>query len=96
MDMYEKSLEILIKIIENQEKMNYKIYLVGGWAVWIYNPYLKSKDIDFIIKRKDFYKLKNFLISLGFKETSGEHLNKKGFSMLWDNDKIEIMFILIK
>lgn len=89
MDIYEKSLEILKKIIKNQERLRYKIYLMGGWAVWIYNPYMKSKDIDFIIHKKDFWKIRDLLLDIGFRMTS-DILGKKGFAMLWDDDKIEI------
>jgi len=89
MDVYEKSLEILKRIVNNQKRFGYKIYLVGGWAVWIYNPYMKSKDIDFIVENKDLWKLENFLISINFRKTA-KILEKKGFSMVLDNDKIEL------
>lgn len=85
MDIYEKSLEILKKLADSK----IELYLIGGWAVWCYNPYMKSKDIDIIVKEKDFWKLRDFLLNLGFRETT-KVLEKKGFSMLWDSDKIEI------
>lgn len=90
MDIYEKSLEILKKIIDAQEKHNFQIVVIGGWATWIYNPYMKSRDIDLVVKKEDYWKLKNFLDSMGFSETSGEHLGKKGFVMLYQGDKVEI------
>ncbi|MBI2971553.1 MAG: nucleotidyltransferase family protein [Candidatus Aenigmarchaeota archaeon] len=89
MDIYHKSLDILKKIVENQEKFNYKVYLVGGWSVWMYNPYMKSKDIDILVKKEDFWKLRNLLLNEGFRETS-RVLEKHGFAMLWGDDKIEI------
>lgn len=85
MDIYEKSLEILKKLAES----GIEFYLVGGWAVWCYNPYMKSKDIDLIIIEKDSWKLRDFLLDLGFRETA-KVLEKKGFSMMWGDDKIEI------
>lgn len=85
MDIYEKSLEILKKLAESE----IDFYLIGGWAIWCYNPYMKSKDVDIIVKEKDFWKLRDFLLNLGFKETA-KVLEKKGFSMLWEGDKIEI------
>ena len=85
MDIYEKSLDILKKLADS--KIDF--YLIGGWAIWCYNPYMKSKDIDIVVKEKDFWKLRNFLLDLGFRETA-KVLEKKGFSMLWDGDKIEI------
>lgn len=89
MDIYEKSHETLKKLIEAQDKFDFEIILIGGWAVYCYNPYMKSKDIDFIIKEGDFWKLRNFLSSLGFRET-GKVLEKKGFALLVGDDKIEL------
>jgi len=89
MDIYEKSLEILKKIIEAQKKYDFKIILIGGWGVYCYNPYLKSKDIDFLIKEQDIWKLTSFLDFLGFRET-GKVLEKRGFALLVGDDKIEL------
>jgi predicted nucleotidyltransferase len=90
MDIYEKSFSVLKKITLAQKEHNFSFVLIGGWAVWVYSRYLKSKDIDIIIKPEDFFKLKNFFINLGFSETGGKHLNKKGFVKLFEDDKIEI------
>ncbi len=89
MDLYEKSLEMLKKITKSEHKYGYRIFLLGGWAVWLYNPYMKSKDIDFIVEKEHFWKLSNFAATLGFRETSPV-LQKHGFSMLWEDDKIEL------
>lgn len=89
MDIYEKSHETLKKIVDAQERLNFKIILIGGWGVYCYNPYMKSKDIDFLIKEGDFWKLRDFLESLGFRET-GKVLEKKGFALLVEDDKIEV------
>jgi len=90
MDVYEKSLEVLKEIIKNQEKLNFRIVLIGGWAVYAFNPYMKSKDIDLLIEKKNFWKLRYFLESLGFRQTVSKPLDKKGFAMLFEDDKIEI------
>lgn len=90
MDIYDKSLEILKQITDAQKEYGFQIVLVGGWAIYIYNPYMKSRDIDLIVSKEDYWKLSNFLKSLGFSETHGEHLGKKGFLMLYVRDKIEI------
>ncbi len=60
MDIYEKSFSVLKKLTLAQKKYNFSFVLIGGWAVWVYNRYLKSKDVDIIIKPEDFFKLKNF------------------------------------
>lgn len=88
MDVYEKSLEILKKIIKKQK--DFQIILIGGWAVYSLNPYLKSRDIDLLVQKKDFWKLKDFLEKTGFRQTVGTPLEKKGFAMLFDDEKIEI------
>lgn len=88
-DIYEKSQKTLKEIIKAQKKFEFEIVLIGGWAVYRYNPYMKSKDIDFLIKKKDFWKLENFLDSIGFRRT-GEVLEKKGFAMLVGDDKVEL------
>jgi len=90
MDIYDKSLETLKQIIDSQKEYDFQIVLVGGWAIYAYNPYMKSRDIDLIISKEDYWKLKEFLQSLGFSETYGGHLGKKGFLMLYEGDKIEI------
>ena len=89
MDVYEKSQKILKEIIKAQRKFDFEIILIGGWAIYCYNPYMKSKDIDFLIRKEDFWKLVNFLDSLGFRQT-GKVLGKKGFAMLIGDDKIEL------
>lgn len=90
LDIYKKSFEILKKIISAQKRYGFKVVLIGGWAVWIYSRYLKSKDIDLIIDEREFWKLKNLLIQMGFSETYSEHLGKKGFAKLINTDKVEI------
>ncbi len=89
MDVYGKSFETLKKIIQSEKKYNYKIFLLGGWAIWLYNPYMKSRDIDFIVEEKHFWKFRNFIEGVGFKETA-KVLQKHGFSMIFEGDKIEL------
>lgn len=89
MDIYKKSEDVLKKIIKAQKKIGFEIILIGGWAVYCYNPYMKSKDIDFLILEKDVWKLENFLSSVGFRKT-GKVLEKIGFAMLVEDDKIEL------
>lgn len=89
MDIYEKSLETLKKIVKAQKEYGFKIILIGGWGVYCYNPYMKSRDINFLIKEQDILKLKSFLHPLGFRET-GKVLEKRGFALLVNDDKIEL------
>ena len=89
MDIYEKSKKTLKEIIKAQKKFDFEIILIGGWAVYCYNPYMKSKDIDFLIRKEDFWKLAEFLGSIGFRQT-GKVLEKKGFAILIGDEKIEL------
>lgn len=90
MDVYEKSYEMLKEIIKAQEDYGFEIVLIGGWAVYSYNPYVKSRDIDLTIRKEDAWKLDNYLQMAGFSKTEGSHLGKKGYSKLFEGDKIEI------
>jgi len=64
--------------------------LIGGWAVWAYNPRLKSRDIDVLVAPRDLWKLEAHLRGRGFAETSGAHLRKKGFRKLHEDTSIDV------
>ncbi|OGZ17584.1 MAG: hypothetical protein A2V72_02285 [Candidatus Nealsonbacteria bacterium RBG_13_37_56] len=49
----QKSFEILQNL-----KRKYDFILIGGWAVFLYNQALKSKDIDIIIEYDELEKIK--------------------------------------
>ena len=64
--------------------------LIGGWAVWCYNPQLKSRDIDVLIAPRDLWRLEDHLLGRGFSETSGAHLHKRGFRKLHEDTSIDV------
>jgi len=64
--------------------------LIGGWAVWCYNPRLKSRDIDVLVAPQDLWKLEAHLRGRGFSETSGAHLHKRGFRKLHEDTSIDV------
>lgn len=66
------------------------VVFIGGWAVWCYNPHLKSRDIDLVIAPKDLWRLRAHLRGRGFVETSGEHLQKRGFRLLHEDTSIDV------
>lgn len=90
MDVYDKSYEILKKIASAQAGSGFRIVLIGGWAAYLYNPHMKSRDIDLAVGGDGFWKLRSFLLGEGFSETSGGHLGKKGFSVLYGEDRIDV------
>lgn len=89
MDIYAKSLDVLKRMAAAQAEKGFRICLLGGWAVWLYNPHMKSRDIDVAVGARDFWKLRDFLLSLGFRQTA-KVLEKAGFALLWEGDKIEV------
>lgn len=64
--------------------------LIGGWAVWSYNPHLKSRDIDLLIAPRDLWRLEAFLRGRGFAEISGAPLGKRGFRVLHEDASIDV------
>lgn len=86
MDAYERSFSEAKEIARRVPEA----VLIGGWAVWSFNPRLKSRDIDLLIARKDLWKLESFLRGRGFVETSGAHLGKRGFRSLHEDASIDV------
>ena len=60
MDIYERSYEILEEIVAEQKNRGFSVALIGGWATYLYNPYMKSRDID--VRADELWKLKDLLI----------------------------------
>lgn len=89
-DIYDKSYELLKRIASAQKEFGFTVVLIGGWAAYLHNPHMKSRDIDFAVEEGGFWKLRNFLVGDGFSETFGGHLGKKGFTLPYGNDKIDV------
>lgn len=90
MDIYEQSYETLKEIVKAQEDSGFEIVLIGDWAVYLYNSYMKSRDIDFAIRKEDVWKLDNYLQMVGFSKTEDSHLGKKGYVKLFEGNKVEL------
>ena len=86
MDVYEVSQETLKEIVDSGADVG----VIGGWAIWAYNPYKYSMDIDIVLKPGDLWKLREKLLELRFNETSGSHLGKKGFKKALEDGVIEV------
>lgn len=86
MDAYERSFEeakaIAVAVPE--------VVLIGGWAVWCFNPRLKSRDIDLLVSPGDVWRLAAFLKGRSFAETTGAHLQKRGFRSLHEDTSIDV------
>ena len=77
----EKSQKLLFEL---KDMMNF--VLIGGWAVWLYAPSVKSKDIDIYINFDDFFKLQKELAEKGIYISLNQKLNKYEIKM----DEIDI------
>jgi predicted nucleotidyltransferase len=64
--------------------------MIGGWAVWCFNHYLKSRDIDLLVATRDSWRLDSYLRGRGFVETSGTHLRKRGYRLLHEDVSIDV------
>jgi len=86
MDIYETSKRILREIIASGADVS----VIGGWAIWAYNPYKYSMDIDIVVRARDIWRVRECLLRQGFNETSGGHLGRKGFKMALEGGVIEV------
>lgn len=86
MDIYEVSKEVVKELLASGTEIG----VIGGWAIWAYNPYKYSMDIDIVLKASGFWKVREKLLELGFNETSGGHLGKKGFKKAVEGGTIEV------
>jgi len=86
MDIYETSKEVVKELFDSGTEIG----VIGGWAVWAYNPYKYSMDIDVVLRPGGVWKVREKLRQLGFTETSGGHLGKKGFKKAVEGGAIEV------
>jgi len=86
MDIYRISQDTLRGILASGANVS----VIGGWAVWAYNPYKYSMDIDIVLEPRDLWRVREKLLALGFNETSGGHLEKKGFKKATGEGTIEV------
>jgi predicted nucleotidyltransferase len=86
MDIYETSKEVVKELLSTDAELG----VIGGWAIWAYNPYKYSMDIDIVLTPRGFWKVREKLLELGFNQTSGGHLGKKGFKKALEDGAIEV------
>jgi predicted nucleotidyltransferase len=86
MDIYETSREVVKELLSTGTE----IAVIGGWAIWAYNPYKYSMDIDIVLRPSGLWMIREKLLQLGFNETSGGHLGKKGFKKAVEGGAIEV------
>jgi hypothetical protein len=89
MSIYDQARRYLLELARGQRVHGFNFVLIGGWAIWHYNPYLESKDVDLVIRREEYWRLKEFLRALGFTETRGG-LAKKGFTIKTPEGGIDV------
>jgi hypothetical protein len=89
MSIYNQAREYLLKLVKGQRAGGFTLVLIGGWAIWHYNPYLESKDVDLLVEKEKYWRLKKFLQTLDFTETRGM-LAKKGFTIKTSEGSIDV------
>ncbi len=89
MSIYDQAREYLLKLAKGQRAGGFTLVLIGGWAIWHYNPYLESNDVDLLVEKEKYWRLKKFLHALGFTETRGK-LAKKGFTIKTPEGSIDV------
>lgn len=86
MDIYETSREVVKELLSTGTEIG----VIGGWAIWAYNPYKYSMDIDIVLRPSGLWMIREKLLQLGFNETSGGHLGKKEFKKAVEGGAIEV------
>lgn len=72
-ELERKSLQDLKKLVEEAEKWDLKLVLIGGYAVRAYTkPRRFTKDIDFVTIREGLGQMKGFLQYMNYEYKSGE------------------------
>jgi hypothetical protein len=89
MSIYDQARRYLLKLVRGQRVHGFTFALIGGWAIWHYNPYLESKDIDLVIRREEYWRLKELLRAMGFVKTKGK-LAKEGFTIKTPEGNVDI------
>ncbi|HEX9906962.1 MAG TPA: nucleotidyltransferase [Thermoplasmata archaeon] len=86
MDIYDTSKDVVKELLASGTDVG----VIGGWAIWAYNPYKYSMDIDIVLRPRGLWKVRERLSYLGFSETSGGHLGEKGFKKAVEGGAIEV------
>ncbi len=62
-EICEKSFAEMERFVFHANKIGETPLLFGGWAVYHYNPYAGSRDVDFIVTDEHFENLVDFLVA---------------------------------
>lgn len=62
----EKSFLEMLRFVSQANKLGETPLLFGGWAVYYYNQYSGSKDVDFAVSDEFFEPLYDFLVKAGY------------------------------
>lgn len=62
----EKSFKQMLRFVSRANKLGETPLLFGGWAVYYYNQYAGSKDVDFAVSDELFEPLYDFLVKDGY------------------------------
>lgn len=65
-EICEKSFKEMEKFVFHANKIGETPLLFGGWAVYHYNPYAGSRDVDLVVTDEHFDALVDFLVASGY------------------------------
>lgn len=65
-EICKKSFEEMRAFVKHANALGETPMLFGGWAVYYYNPYAGSRDVDFVVEDENFDALVDFLVSQGY------------------------------
>lgn len=67
-EICEKSFKEMERFVFHANQLGEMPLLFGGWAVYHYNQYTGSRDVDFIVTDEHFDKLVDFLVANGYSQ----------------------------
>lgn len=67
-EICEKSFREMERFVFHANQIGETPLLFGGWAVYHYNQYAGSRDVDFVVTDEHFEKLVDFLVANGYSQ----------------------------
>ena len=91
-DICEKSFSELVAFARKANELGESPLLFGGWAVYHYNSYAGSKDVDCIVSNDRFNKLVDYLVGKGYGQRElPEALKKRKVSLRNDTQALGLV-----
>ena len=86
-DICEKSFSELVAFARKANELGESPLLFGGWAVYHYNPYAGSKDVDCVVSKERFDWLVDYLVGKGYGQRELRLFKDRVFFDLYKQDE---------